>query len=92
MEINFGKSFYLKRVYYNAPLIAFKYSAIRCNEPSVSLAPCLTCRVVGYSHGEFTDFDINEALAMKKDVDPYMWEICNSLSHNYTKNSTPVKK
>ena len=24
------------------------------------------CRVVGYRHGEFVDFDINEALAMKK--------------------------
>ena len=44
-----------------------------------------TCRVVGYRHGEFMDFDINEALAMKKDVSPYMWEVCNSLSHNYKK-------
>lgn len=44
-----------------------------------------TCRVVGYRHGEFIDFDINEALAMKKDVSPYMWEVCNSLSHNYKK-------
>ena len=45
------------------------------------------CRVVGYRHGEFVDFDINEALAMKKDVSPYMWEICNSLSHNYDKHA-----
>ena len=44
-----------------------------------------SCRVVGYSHGEFMDFDINEALAMQKDVSPYMWEVCNSLSHNYKK-------
>ena len=44
-----------------------------------------TCRVVGYRHGEFVDFDINEALAMQKDVSPYMWEVCNSLSHNYKK-------
>ena len=42
-------------------------------------------RVVGYRHGEFVDFDINEALAMQKNVDPYMWEVCNSLSHNYNK-------
>ena len=35
----------------------------------------------------FKDFDINEALAMKKDVSPYMWEVCNSLSHNYNKNA-----
>ena len=44
-----------------------------------------SCRVVGYKHGEFVDFDINEALAMQKDVSPYMWEVCNSLSHNYKK-------
>ena len=42
-------------------------------------------RVVGYRHGEFVDFDINEALAMQKNIDPYMWEVCNSLSHNYNK-------
>ena len=42
-------------------------------------------RVVGYRHGEFVDFDINEALAMQKNVDSYMWEVCNSLSHNYRK-------
>ena len=42
-------------------------------------------RVVGYRHGEFVDFDINEALAMQKNVDSYMWEVCNSLSHNYNK-------
>ena len=46
-----------------------------------------TCRVVGYRHGEFVDFDINEALAMKKNVSEYQWEICNSLSHNYDKNT-----
>ena len=44
-----------------------------------------SCRVVGYRHGEFMDFDINEALSMQKDVSPYMWEVCNSLSHNYNK-------
>ena len=44
-----------------------------------------SCRVVGYRHGEFMDFDINEALAMQKDVSPYMWEVCNYLSHNYNK-------
>ena len=27
-----------------------------------------TCRVVGYRHGEFVDFDINEALAMQKGI------------------------
>ena len=44
-----------------------------------------SCRVVGYRHGEFVDFDINEALAMEKSVTPYMWEVCESLSHNYRK-------
>ena len=38
-----------------------------------------SCRVVGYRHGEFMDFDINEALAMQKDVSPYML----SLIHIY---------
>ncbi len=46
-----------------------------------------TCRVVGYRYGNFVDFDINEALAMQKNVGDYMWEVCNSLSHNYTKHS-----
>ena len=45
-----------------------------------------TCRVVGYRHGDFVDFDINEALAMKKNVSPYMWEVCTALSRNYTKH------
>ncbi|MBR2527758.1 MAG: 6-phosphofructokinase [Blautia sp.] len=49
-----------------------------------------TCRVVGYRHGDFVDFDINEALAMKKNVDDYMWEVCNSLSHNYSKRSSAM--
>ena len=46
-----------------------------------------TCRVVGYRDGKYVDFDINEALAMKKNIDEYQWEICNSLSHNYSKRS-----
>ena len=46
-----------------------------------------TCRVVAYRDGEYVDFDINEALAMKKNIDEYQWEICNSLSHNYSKRS-----
>lgn len=39
-----------------------------------------TNRVVGYRHGEFVDFDIDEALAMKKEIPEYEWEICKSLS------------
>lgn len=37
-------------------------------------------RVVGYRHGEFMDFDIDEALAMTKGIDEYQFEICNSLN------------
>ena len=46
-----------------------------------------TCRVVGYRHGEFVDFDINEALAMQKGISDYQWEVCQSLSHNYDKHA-----
>ena len=42
-------------------------------------------RVVGYKHGDFVDFDIDEALAMQKDVPDYQVEVCASLSHNYSK-------
>ena len=36
--------------------------------------------VVGYRHGDFTDFDIDEALAMQKDLPEYMWEVAKALS------------
>ncbi len=36
-------------------------------------------RVVGYQHGEFLDFDIDEALAMHKGLDPYQVAICQRL-------------
>ena len=39
-----------------------------------------TNRVVGYRHGEFVDFDIDEALAMQKGSPEYQWEICRNLS------------
>lgn len=39
-----------------------------------------TNRVVGYQHGEFTDFDINEALKMQKDIPEYQYEISRILS------------
>lgn len=32
-------------------------------------------RVVGYRNGEFVDYDINEALAMKKDIDDYTYQV-----------------
>ncbi|MBQ9119453.1 MAG: 6-phosphofructokinase [Lachnospiraceae bacterium] len=37
-------------------------------------------RVVAYRHGEFVDFDIEEALAMKKTLDPYMCDMAKKLS------------
>ena len=45
-----------------------------------------TKRVIGYKNGEYVDFDINEALAMKKTIPDYQFEISYSLSHNYSKN------
>lgn len=40
-----------------------------------------TKRVVGYLNGDFVDFDINEALAMKKDIPEYQYEISKMLVH-----------
>lgn len=39
-----------------------------------------TNRVVGYRHGEFVDFDIEEALNMQKSIDPYQFEVSKILS------------
>ena len=39
-----------------------------------------TNRVVAYSHGEFVDYDIDEALAMTKDIPEYQYDICQNLS------------
>lgn len=49
------------------------------------LAEGKSCRVVGYRAGEYVDFDINEALAMNKNISEYQWEVCNSLSYHYSK-------
>lgn len=37
-------------------------------------------RVVAYKHGEYVDFDISEALAMKKDIDQYLYDTSKKLS------------
>ncbi len=37
-------------------------------------------RVVAYCHGNYTDFDIDEALAMQKLVPEYQFKICKNLS------------
>ncbi len=39
-----------------------------------------TNRVVGYRHGDFVDFDIDEALAMQKDIPEYQYQLCKNLS------------
>ena len=39
-----------------------------------------TNRVVGYRHGDFVDFDIDEALAMEKAIPEYQFQICKNLS------------
>ena len=37
-------------------------------------------RVVAYKHGEYVDFDIEEALSMKKTLDPYLFEMSRKLA------------
>lgn len=37
-------------------------------------------RVVGYRHGGYKDFDIDEALAMQKDLPEYQYEVSRSLA------------
>lgn len=37
-------------------------------------------RVVGYRHGDFVDFDIDEALAMEKNIPEYQFRISKTLS------------
>lgn len=37
-------------------------------------------RVVGYRHGDFVDFDIDEALGMSKQISEYQFQVCQDLS------------
>ena len=39
-----------------------------------------TNRIVGYRHGEYVDFDIEEALGMQKGIPAYQYEISKKLS------------
>jgi len=39
-----------------------------------------TNRVVGYRHGEFQDFDIEEALNMQKEIPEYQYQVSRLLS------------
>jgi 6-phosphofructokinase 1 len=49
------------------------------------LAAGKTKRVVAYKNGQYTDFDINEALDMEKEIADYQYEVARSLSANYEK-------
>ncbi len=37
-------------------------------------------RVIAYRHGQFVDYDIEEALAMEKLLDPYMVDVSRRLA------------
>ncbi len=39
-----------------------------------------TNRVIAYRHGEYVDLDIEEALAMKKEIDPFQFSVAKILS------------
>ena len=39
-----------------------------------------TNRVVGYRHGEYIDFDIDEALAMQKGIPQFQYDIARQLA------------
>ena len=39
-----------------------------------------TNRVIGYRGGKFVDYDINEALSMKKEISAYQYEIAKTLA------------
>lgn len=39
-----------------------------------------TNRVVGYRNGQYVDYDVKEALAMKKDIDQYLYDMSIMLS------------
>ena len=46
------------------------------------LAEGKTMRAVCYRNGQFTDYDIDEALAMEKTINPYQYEVSHLLSRN----------
>ena len=44
------------------------------------LCECKSDRVVAYSHGEYVDYEIDEALAMTKDIDEYQFSVSRHLA------------
>ena len=52
-----------------------------------------TNRVVGYQHGEFVDYDINEALQMHKEIPDYAYRVSKDLALWISKGSFfPLEK
>ena len=56
------------------------YASIMGSKAVDLLCAGMSNRVVAYKKGEFVDFDINEALAMKKDIPAYEYAVSRMLS------------
>ncbi len=56
------------------------YASIMGSYAADILCQGKTNRVVAYSHGEFVDYDIDEALAMQKGIPEYEYEVSKILS------------
>ena len=56
------------------------YASIMGSYAADILCQGKTNRVVGYKHGEFMDFDIEEALSMQKEIPEYQYEVSRLLS------------
>lgn len=55
------------------------YASIMGAKAAELLAEGKSNRLVAYKHGEYVDYDIQEALAMKKDIPEDQYEICRML-------------
>ncbi len=56
------------------------YATIMCSYAVDLLCQGKSNRVVAYSKGEYKDFEIDEALAMQKDISEYQFNVCKLLS------------
>jgi len=56
------------------------YASIMGSYAADILCEGKTNRIVGYKHGEFVDFDIEEALAMQKELPEYAFQVSKLLS------------
>ena len=55
------------------------YASIMGSKAAMLLAEGKSNRVVAYKNGQYVDFDIQEALQMKKDIPEDQYEICKLL-------------